>query len=57
MIENPYSPTSNASDAKMLEKTKNWLQNVTMYTKKINKNTIVSCTNKEKIKEYEKLFK
>lgn len=48
---------SNSKDRKFLYKTKDLIQGKTFFTKQINKTTIVSCTNKEKIKEYEKLFK
>jgi hypothetical protein len=48
---------SNVKDVKFLNKTKDLIQGKTFFTKQINRTTIVSCTNKEKIKEYEKLFK
>lgn len=48
---------SNVKDMKFLNKTKSLMQGRIFFTKQLNRTTIVSSTKKERIKEYEKLFK
>lgn len=57
MIESIFNNTSGKSDREMLEKSKKWRENIVMYSKRLNKNTIVYCSHEEKIKEFEKLYR
>lgn len=56
MVEYKYDPRSNSTDVKFLEKTKEEFKKIPMHTKRINKYTIVSCSQPDKIEKYEKLL-
>lgn len=51
-----YDPRSNSTDVKFLEKTKEVFEKIPMHTKRINKYTIVSCSQPDKIEKYEKIL-